>query len=94
MYEKKETFPKVLVISHNVFSNTSNMGRTLKNFFIGWDKDSLAQLYLRSEIPTTNVCENYFRITDFDMLKKSKMNHLIKLFMRYCKKSIMITVIK
>lgn len=72
MYEKKPTFPKVLVISHNVFSETSNMGRTLKNFFIDWNKDCIAQLYFHTEIPTTNVCENYFRITDFDVLKKTK----------------------
>ncbi len=72
MYEKKETFPKVLVISHNVFSETSSMGRTLKNFFVGWDTDCIAQLYLHTEVPTSDICKNYFRITDFDMLKKPK----------------------
>lgn len=66
--------PKVLVISHNVFSKTSSMGRTLTNFFIDWSKEDIAQLYLHTQVPTTNVCENYFRITDFDVLKKSKKN--------------------
>lgn len=65
-------YPRVLIISHNVFSNASNMGRTLANFFVGWPKEKLAQLYLHSEIPTVDVCTNYFRITDFDNIKKAK----------------------
>lgn len=65
---------KILVISHNVFSKTSSMGRTLANFFIDTPKENIAQLYFHSEVPTTDVCENYFRITDFEILKKSKKN--------------------
>ncbi len=65
-------YPKVLVISHNVFSNTSNMGRTLANFFLGWPKDKIAQFYIHSEQPTTDVSINYFRVTDFDNIKKPK----------------------
>lgn len=63
---------KVLVISHNVFSYTSSMGRTLANFFGEWKTENIAQLYLHTEIPTTDICTNYFRITDFDIIKKRK----------------------
>jgi hypothetical protein len=61
--------PRVLVISHNVFSNTGSMGKTLSAFFTGWDHDKLAQLYFHSEVPNSTICKNYYRITDFEILK-------------------------
>ncbi|MHB8126276.1 MAG: glycosyltransferase family protein [Desulfitobacteriaceae bacterium] len=61
-------FPRVLVVSHNVFSTTSNMGKTLLAFFNEWDSDKIAQLYLHSEIPDTDICKRYYRVTDFDMI--------------------------
>lgn len=60
------TYPKVLVVSHNVFSKNTNMGKTMETYFKGWDKDKLAQLYFHSEIPTSDVCLNYYRFTDVD----------------------------
>ncbi len=63
---------KVLVISHNVFSFSSNMGRTLANFFKSFPCEDIAQFYLHAEVPTTDICKNYFRITDFDVLRKKK----------------------
>jgi glycosyltransferase involved in cell wall biosynthesis len=61
--------PRVLVISHNVFSTTSNMGKTLSAFFVGWDSDKLAQLYFHSEVSNSITCKNYYRITDFNILR-------------------------
>lgn len=65
----KNKFPKVLLVSHNVLSKTSSMGKTLYNMFSDWPKESIAQLYFHSEVPTTRLCEKYFRITDFEVLK-------------------------
>jgi len=62
-------FPKVLVISNNCFSYTNSNGRTLGNFFMNWDKDSLAQFYIQSELPSSDVCKNYYRITDSEILR-------------------------
>ena len=59
---------KILVISHNVFSETSNMGKTLSAYFGNWHAENLAQFYIHSEVPTIDICENYFRITDKEML--------------------------
>jgi glycosyltransferase involved in cell wall biosynthesis len=61
--------PRVLVISHNVFSTTSNMGKTLSAFFTGWEPTKLAQLYFHSEVPNSTICKSYYRVTDFDVLK-------------------------
>lgn len=60
---------RLLVISHNVFSKTGNMGKTLKSYFEGWNVDEIAQLYVHSEIPTDDICHNYYRITDKEMIK-------------------------
>lgn len=61
--------PKVLVISHNPFSDTQNNGKTLSAFFKGWPKDKIAQLYLTLDKFDTTVCEKFYRITDLDVLK-------------------------
>ena len=61
--------PRTLVISHNVFSRSTNMGKTLDTYFAGWDRDALAQLYFHSQVPVDPVCVNYFRMTDPDALR-------------------------
>lgn len=61
--------PRVLIISHNALSNKTNMGKTISSFFYNWRKEDIAQLYLYSELPSTEICNNFFRITDFDILK-------------------------
>jgi hypothetical protein len=60
--------PRVLFVSVNPFSQTSNNGKTFASFFEGYPVDSLAQLYFHREIPSSPVCENYFRITDEHLL--------------------------
>ena len=55
---------RILVISHNVFCETSNMGKTLLSYFQKWDREALAQFYIHSEVPTNGVCTNYYQVTD------------------------------
>lgn len=66
MEKKRE--PRVLVISHNVFSETGNMGKTMKDMLSCLQPENLAQLYFHSERPTTKCCLKYYRITDTDVL--------------------------
>ena len=40
---------KVLVVSHNVFSYTSSMGKTLISYFSNFDSNNLAQFFIHSE---------------------------------------------
>ena len=61
---------KILIVSHNCFSLSSNMGKTMSYYFSSFGKDNIAQLYFYSEIPDSdNVCNNYYRFTDFDAIK-------------------------
>lgn len=75
-------YPKVLVISHNPFSDIQNNGKTLSAFFSGWPKDKIAQIYLTPDKPDYTICEKFFRITDLEILKnfvkKEKYGNIIK----------------
>lgn len=59
---------RVLVVSHNVFSDSGNMGKTMMRMLGGIPPERLAQLYFHQEIPTRKCCLRYFRITDSDIL--------------------------
>ena len=60
----------ILVISHNVFSKTSNMGKTLTAYFGAFDEVKISQFYIHSEIPTDDsVCKDYYRVTDKEIIK-------------------------
>ena len=61
---------RVLIVSHNVFGRTNNMGKTLLSYFPGFAPEEIAQFYIHSEVPTDDsVCRNYYRFTDKDALK-------------------------
>lgn len=62
---------KVLVISHNSFSDVLNNGKTFESFFKDISKENLSQIFFcTNENPDFNYCTNYFRITDTDVLKR------------------------
>ena len=60
--------PRVLVVSHNVFSTGNNMGRSLAALLSSWDPASLSQLYFYPEEPQLPLCRRYFRMTDGEVL--------------------------
>lgn len=64
-----ERLPRVLFVSVNPFSQTSSNGKTFASFFEGYPAESIAQLYFHRETPSSPVCQNYFRITDQDLLR-------------------------
>jgi len=68
-------YPRVLIVSHNVLSRNTSMGKTLSTYFDGWDRDAIAQLYFHAEVPTNPLCENYFRYTDTDAVKSIPNRH-------------------
>lgn len=68
--------PHILVISHNVLSKTTAMGKTLSSMLSCVPAENLAQLYFHSEIPTTDQCQNYFRIRDQDVLLSIFKRHI------------------
>ena len=62
-------YPKVLVLSVNAFRSGSSNGRVLSKYFGNWPQDRIAQFYTFSEYPDIPLCNNYFRVTDKEVLK-------------------------
>lgn len=60
--------PRVLFVSVNPFSATSNNGKTFASFFREYPKEKLAQLFFHREIPSSDVCDHYYQLTDEDVL--------------------------
>ena len=60
---------RVLIVSHNVLGQATNMGKTVSAYFDGWNVDDIAQIYVHSGVPTDKICDNYYRITDKEAIK-------------------------
>lgn len=64
----KNIYPKLLVVSNNSFSKSNSNGRTLGSLLNGWPKDRLAQFCISSDGADTEICSNYYCVTDKDVL--------------------------
>ena len=61
---------RVLIISHNVISETNNMGKTLLSHFRDFSPDEVAEFYIQEKEPkNASVSRSYYRVTDRDALK-------------------------
>lgn len=67
---------KVLIISNNPLDVTKANGKTIESFFKNFPTTSLAQIYLNSEIPNSEICANFYNINEQiiinKLLRKSK----------------------
>lgn len=68
---KEQIYPKLLIISHNLYDTSNNIGKTLVSLLSGWPKDKIAQIYFRNDTPSFNYCSQYYCITDKDILKSA-----------------------
>lgn len=66
---KMEHYKRLLVLSHNCLSKSGSNGRTLRNYLCGWPVEKIAQLYIHSEKPDFECCQNYFCLTDASVAK-------------------------
>jgi hypothetical protein len=68
--DSNNRLPRVLVISFSQFSQIKSNGKTFESFFENYPRELIAQLYFAKELPDSHCCENYFRITDNDVLNR------------------------
>ena len=61
-------YKRVLIISNNTLSLTSNNGKTIWSLFEDYPKEKLNQLFTRDELPSLDI-NSYYRITNRDVLK-------------------------
>ncbi len=68
MLEHSE-YPKVLVIDAMPFSRTTNSGIVKSNLFQGWPSNRLAQIDYSNTRPEFDVCNHYWILKKWDILK-------------------------
>jgi len=66
----RSRIPKVLILSHNPLSKNQSNGKTIYSMLKYIPKENLAQVYLTTDTPDFDLCNNYFQIDDFDILRK------------------------
>ena len=61
---------RLLIISHNVISETNNMGKTLLSYFQDFSPEETAEFYIQEKEPkNAAVCRSFYRVTDREALK-------------------------
>ena len=65
---KNQNLPKVLVVSTNAWRDNTGIN-TLIQFFKCWDREKIAQIYTKSALPKTQICNNFFRISENSVMK-------------------------
>lgn len=59
---------KVMIITINAWDDNSGIN-TLPNIFKDWNPDNIYQIYTRSKLPNTVVCNNFFQISEQSLVK-------------------------
>ena len=60
--------PKVLVVSTNAWRDNTGIN-TLIEFFKCWDSERIAQIYTKSTLPNTTICNKFFSISENAVMK-------------------------
>jgi glycosyltransferase involved in cell wall biosynthesis len=60
-------YPRVLVVTANVFGQQTGTGISLTNLFKGWPKDKIANLHREYGAPDETVCERFFYLSEKEM---------------------------
>ncbi len=66
--ENNKTLPKVVSISLSTWRKDSGI-HTQTDLFKFWDPDRVAQIYTKSDLPDTSVCNSFFRISENAIIK-------------------------
>ena len=60
--------PKVLVVGINAWREDGE-SHTLMDIFRCWDPNKIALIYSRADMPNTEVCKNFFQISESEVIK-------------------------
>lgn len=59
---------KILAITRASWDNSNNVGNTLSNIFSGFNNTKFYNLYLRNDIPKESICNDFYQITENQIL--------------------------
>lgn len=68
--------PKILVVSTNAWKDNTGIN-TLIEFFKCWDKNRIAQIYTKTALPNTSVCNKFFRISENAVMKSVLKRNIV-----------------
>lgn len=60
---------RILVLTRNAWDDTNSIGNTVSNFFRDLPDAEFANLYFRSSMPNNQLCRQYYRVTEKDVLR-------------------------
>ncbi len=63
-----EKLPKILSVSLSAWRDSGNV-HTQTDLFKFWRPDRVAQIYVKSELPETDVCNSFFQISENSVVK-------------------------
>ena len=72
---------KLLLFSHSGSSDENANGITMKNLLSAWNSGEKAEFYCDVEPPDFSAADNYFRVTDMQMMSAFAMkraNHIFR----------------
>lgn len=62
---------KILIITNNAFSKTSNNGKTYEAMFSSFEREQLAQIFFRPQLNIDfDFCSNFYMVTEIDIINK------------------------
>lgn len=61
-------YPKLLFITINGWNNTTGTA-TIPSIIDGYPKECVANIFVRPDIPNSPVCDRYFQISEFDVIR-------------------------
>lgn len=62
--------PRILIITRGVWKDSEGTSSTLTNFFKGYDRDKIAEIYIETKQPQTVCCSRFFQISEYSLIKK------------------------
>lgn len=67
---KNNNMIRLLILSHNALSKNQSNGKTIYSLIKNVPKENIAQIYLTTDIPDFDLCNKYFQINDFHIIKR------------------------
>ena len=62
-------YPKLLIFSTNSLRRDGSNGKVIGELLSGWPSDHIAQFYTYAEYPDSDVCDNFYRVTNAEAVK-------------------------
>ena len=67
--DMQNEYKRLLLISRGPWRNDRNSGSTYTTLFKNWPSNKISHLYMRPDLPSNQVCDNYFHITDKQIIE-------------------------